>query len=861
MFVRRVPFLVSVALASASAGWIAAVYGALYIVAAADLRATGSLWIFGWPFTAALVVATIVHVWLAGGYAACGLESPVRWVRAVNCAVAAEENGGCDDDAALTVALARLPWFPAADAVWSVALAAAVVVSMTTVEWRVAESSRNVIPIVTGGAIASLLYGAIAFTLGELLVSGPCRSLRLAAVRRGLDPYPARSTRTWMRVVSFALPTVLALVVAVRLTAVEAVPYAWLAHVTLIVLSTGLCCALAWLQAIALRRATEDLSLAAGRLARGETAELITGTTDAYLVGMARAFNAAAGEIDRSRQASAARYAALFEGAGDAILLIDAVTGRVQEANRRAHELTGIDAEQLKTRSFETLFTPGDAISLDDTAAYRGELGATVRRADGGECPVDVALSAVDVGDGTVIQAIVHDVSERERIASELRRSVQRLEGLYHLAVTLGGTVEQVADHVAVTLAQLLEVPVVSVEQFDGDDIVMLAMYERGTLTRGDRMPLADTPCASVRECQELCSYTDAATRFGGDRFLRERGLMTYVGVPIIGRDGAAAGVVCVMDTRARTLRDEDTRLLSTYAQRLARAFVEEEYAREREQFMGQLGAQNAELRTAKERLTEADRLKSEFMGMMSHELRTPLNHFIGYIEMLLDAATDGSGTTLAARQDVLQRMLDASLTLTNLVEDTLSVLRLETAGVRVSLQTIALGSLFAELQATERFLAPGATVSERWIVEEELPPIVSDRLKLRQILTNLVGNARKFTRAGGITVRAGRLDVERLSIVVEDTGCGIAGTELPFIFDLYRQAANGEAHNGCGIGLYIVRRYCEVLGGSVTVTSELGKGTRFTVVLPYRPQETAPHDPAASPPLAATTAPAAPAV
>ncbi len=72
--------------------------------------------------------------------------------------------------------------------------------------------------------------------------------------------------------------------------------------------------------------------------------------------------------------------------------------------------------------------------------------------------------------------------------------------------------------------------------------------------------------------------------------------------------------------------------------------------------------------------------------------------------------------------------------------------------------------------------------------------------------------------------------------ITVEDTGCGIAPAELPFIFDLYRQAANGRTHNGCGIGLYIVRRYCELLGGRVEVASTLNQGTRFTVTLPEHP-------------------------
>jgi signal transduction histidine kinase len=124
--------------------------------------------------------------------------------------------------------------------------------------------------------------------------------------------------------------------------------------------------------------------------------------------------------------------------------------------------------------------------------------------------------------------------------------------------------------------------------------------------------------------------------------------------------------------------------------------------------------------------------------------------------------------------------------------------------------------------------------VVECWIVEPDLPLIVSDRMKLRQIVTNLVSNARKFTSAGTIRVSAARAGGDDVTIAVEDTGCGIAPVDLPFVFDLYRQAGNGGSHhNGCGIGLYIVHRYCQVLGGHVDLQSEVGKGTRITITLP----------------------------
>src|SRR5690606_38642923 len=100
----------------------------------------------------------------------------------------------------------------------------------------------------------------------------------------------------------------------------------------------------------------------------------------------------------------------------------------------------------------------------------------------------------------TVLQAILHDVGERERIEGELRQSVQRLEGLYHLAVTLGGTVQQVAEHVAVTLPALLDVSVVAVALYEDDAQAMLALYDGGVVTTGMRLPVAGTPAQRVRD-------------------------------------------------------------------------------------------------------------------------------------------------------------------------------------------------------------------------------------------------------------------------------------------------------------------------------------------------------------------------
>ncbi len=831
---RVLASLVEIVLRSAITGWIAALYGALYIHARADFGATGTLWLFTWPFCVLLALATLAHLWLVGA-GGSRLPSPVRWVGELNRVLADPEPARLAR-ADLHLALVRLPGFPGIDAVWGSLCAGSVVVAMGLLEWLVADTARNLEPILVGGLIAVVLYSAMSFTVTEMLVNRPCQRLRLAASRVGLDPYVGPTLATPVRIATLAIPTVLALVVAPPLVHARGDASIGTAHALIVVLGTVLSVGLAWLHALAIREAASDLGQAARHLVGTETARFVTGTIDAELTGMARAFNAAASQVDRSLQISAARYSALFEGAGDAILLVDPKTGRILEANRRAFELTGLDEARLKATEIEALFaadTPLENVRRLPAGAYRWRAGLRVQRADGSECPVDLALSTVAVGENTVLQAILHDVGDRDRIEGELRQSVQRLEGLYHLAVTLGGTVQQVAEHIAVTLPALLDVPVVAVALYEDDTQVMLALYDRGSVTQGQRVPLAGSPAVRVRDQRRACVETDARTRFPGDAFLMKRDIATYVGVPVLGRDGEIVGQVAVMDERARRLRDHDMRLLSTFAGRLARALHEDEYVHERDEFIARVTNQNTELRAAQERLTEADRLKNEFMGMMSHELRTPLNIFLGYTELMLDGTHEPEGMEIGEQREVLGRMLDAARTLTGLVEDTLSVLRLESSGVRVLVEHVPLPALFDELRGVERLLRGPSAVRETWTVDADVPIVPSDRMKLRQILTNLVGNARKFTREGTIDVHASRVGDGHVAITVTDTGCGIAAADVPHVFELYRQAANGWAHNGCGIGLYIVRRYCELLGGSVDVQSALGRGTRFTVTLP----------------------------
>jgi two-component system sensor histidine kinase BarA len=244
--------------------------------------------------------------------------------------------------------------------------------------------------------------------------------------------------------------------------------------------------------------------------------------------------------------------------------------------------------------------------------------------------------------------------------------------------------------------------------------------------------------------------------------------------------------------------------------------------------------ARTERLEAMNRELEEANRLKSEFLATVSHELRTPLNVIIGYTGMLGEGA---AGPVSDEQQHLLGGISRYSRQLLDLITSVLDFSRLTTGRVAMRVERFELAPMLDDIQALHAAHLADSRVALIVRVAPEVPTLETDRVKLQEVIRNLVDNAVKFTSAGMVTVQANAGEGGRIAIEVRDTGCGIAPEELPYIFDEFRQIGDSRTRDtgGVGLGLSIVKRLVDVLGGTIAVSSTLGVGSTFRVEVPAR--------------------------
>jgi signal transduction histidine kinase/HAMP domain-containing protein len=339
----------------------------------------------------------------------------------------------------------------------------------------------------------------------------------------------------------------------------------------------------------------------------------------------------------------------------------------------------------------------------------------------------------------------------------------------------------------------------------------------------------ADTACASKESLPELVlqQRSPLAVLDGRadlrtadlDPFRRD-GWVSYLGLPLTVKN-EILGVLSFYSREKHEFSPDETIFLNALVNEAAIAI-------HNSQLFEQTRQQAAELE-------KSNKIKDEFLGVMSHELRTPLNIIMNYSEALRMGTFGDMGPDQARGMDKIRLQAGHLLSLINGI---LEITKIESGTVSFEARPLDLKDFMAELKSD--YMLPMETgVTLVWDNGAQLPIFVTDRIKLKQIVTNLINNAIKFTARGSVTISTAiAAGGERLEIQVADTGPGIPNELISSVFDKFRQidSATTRNYSGAGLGLYIVKNFVTLLGGTIEVRSKLGEGSTFTVKLPVAP-------------------------
>jgi PAS domain S-box-containing protein len=553
-----------------------------------------------------------------------------------------------------------------------------------------------------------------------------------------------------------------------------------------------------------------------------------------------------------------AMYRVFQEGAGEAILVVDAEDGQVLEGNERLCELTG------RTRSELRRFTLGELLehsALDAGALLARLRGARVvreeearlRRRHGDPVPISLSASQIQLEGRPVLHLIARDVTRERRALAELKAARDTLAALHlagaHLMVetdemgmfgVLARELGRLGFHCGV-LAPAHDGPSTFTWRY-----LSFPLPVRNAIDHALGKPLGeiridplDAPL--VRRClaERRTVHTDQPRRavddlFGkpGEREVRRLYRLVRIRRVILAPLRSEGRPVAVLVVGAARLRKGDPEAIDAFALQasiaLEKARLFQALREERARLESEVARRTQELTRAVRALEEADRQKDNFLANISHELRTPLVTILGYSELLLG---EKLGELTPRQRGGLQVIGQSGRRLRAFIDELLELSRHELTKESYALGPLDLAEVFrqAMLSMAPRFAERGVRLRVR--IARGTPAAWGDRDRILQVLVNLLTNAERHSAEGSLVrIAAARTAPGRIEVAVTDRGSGIPDEHLAHIFDRLYQVHDQRpgASKGLGIGLAIVRSIVEAHGGEVRVRSAVGRGSSF---------------------------------
>jgi signal transduction histidine kinase/CheY-like chemotaxis protein len=387
---------------------------------------------------------------------------------------------------------------------------------------------------------------------------------------------------------------------------------------------------------------------------------------------------------------------------------------------------------------------------------------------------------------------------------------------------------DEAFDRLTRLAARMLDAPLAFVKLMDDRREFTKSCFVPSHWTEDREAPLEDSLCVHAVNTREPLRLYDAAedSRASVKPLVAERGVRSYLGVPLIGSEGYVFGAFCVAMFGPRSWSDHEVELLRD----LAACATSEIELRARARAHA---SEQETLACAKADAERANAAKTEFLSRMSHELRTPLNAILGFGQLLeMEIGSEGD-------RESVEHILKAGHHLLRLIDDVLDIARIETGKVRLSIEPVPVREAILESWSLMRGMAAERSVTSGIHFADGPEPVVwADDQRLRQVLLNLFSNAIKYNREGGkITVSCSEIDGRTLRVEVRDTGEGIQASQLERLFVPFeRLDAARRGVQGTGLGLALSKGLVEAMSGSFSARSVEGEGSTFSFELPLVP-------------------------
>jgi signal transduction histidine kinase len=411
-------------------------------------------------------------------------------------------------------------------------------------------------------------------------------------------------------------------------------------------------------------------------------------------------------------------------------------------------------------------------------------------------------------------------ITRQQKAAEEIRRQRERLEVLHQVNMSVASTIDKADILSAFLETALIHLPyaaaVIRLRHAGVLETAAARGFKSKTLSNGkDSLAFTDRVLDDPAPLKVRNVFTDR--QVSNLAFFEGEGLVSFLCVPLVANN-EVLGCLLFLTREEHEFNPEEIDFISTLAGQAAIAIHHSElYDRSQRQ---------------SEELTDAHKIKDEFLKVVSTQLKTPLNVITGYSEMFLEGLL---GEITPIQEKAIETVARQSKELHGLINTVLQVSSMEAEKLHVELHEINLWEFCSELRTFYDYpLATGVKLV--WNYPADLPSVEGDRAKLRRMLENLIGNALKFTQQGTVMIAVRYLAAkQRLEFKISDTGVGIPEENIPKIFEKFRQGErhSGMEHGGVGLGLYIVKKYLDLLGGNIEVHSRVGEGTTFIFQIP----------------------------